>query len=209
MAIEIQCPHDDCGAGFAVDNALHGRQVPCPGCGRLLTAADGSAFTSRSQPAEVRTSILASALLENIRSLHNVGSIFRTAEAAGFERLYLAGITGTPPRDEISKTALGAEEVIEWEYAQTALDVISAIRGSGVQVIALERAEGAVDYREDIWRPPLCVIVGNEVAGVSPEVLAEADVVASLPMSGVKSSLNVSVAFGVAAYHVADVLGGA
>lgn len=207
MAIPIRCPHEGCGHEFDADDSRHGRQIPCPGCGRLVTAAGTSAFSDRSGGG--RVTISACAVLDNIRSLYNVGSIFRTSDAAGLGMLYLTGITGTPPRSEISKTALGADETVDWEYCQSALDAIEAARAEGCQVVAVETADDAVDYRSFGWRAPVCFVVGAEVAGVSPEAMAAVDAVVSLPMLGSKTSLNVSVAFGVIAYHLIGALGGA
>ena len=207
MTIPIRCPHEGCGHEFDADDSHHGRQLPCPECGRLVTAADPSAFEDRG--GRERITVAVCAVLDNIRSLYNVGSIFRTADAAGLEMLYLTGITGTPPRSEISKTALGADETVDWEYCQSALDAIEAARAEGYQVVAIETGESAVDYRSFQWRAPACFVVGAEVAGVSPEAIAAVDAVGSLPMLGAKTSLNVSVAFGVIAYHLVDALGGA
>ncbi len=207
MAIPIQCPHEGCECRFEADGSLHGRQVPCPECGRLVTTAAPGVFIDRS--GGDRQTVSACAVLDNIRSLYNVGSIFRTADAAGLEMLYLTGITGTPPRSEISKTALGADETVDWEYCQSALDAIEAARAEGCQVVAIESSDDAVDYRKFRWQAPVCFVVGAEVAGVSPEVMAAADAVVSLPMLGAKTSLNVSVAFGVIAYGLVEALGGA
>lgn len=147
------------------------------------------------------------AILENVRSLHNVGSIFRTADGAGVKELILCGITGCPPRNEIRKAALGAEETVPWRYEKSALFAIEKLREAGYFIIALEKTERSHSLYEIGLRTPVALVVGHEFNGISTEVLAEADVVAHLPMHGTKISLNVSVAFGVAVYEVSRRLG--
>ncbi len=143
------------------------------------------------------------AVLDNVRSLHNVGSIFRTADGAGVEKLYLCGMTGTPPRAEIRKAALGAEETVAWQYFTTTREALQHFRAEGYQLVALERAENSIDFRAAQYKFPLALIVGHEFEGLAPEILSECDLVVSLPMRGRKQSLNVAVAFGVAAYEIA------
>ena len=141
-------------------------------------------------------------VLDNIRSLNNVGAIFRTADGAGIEKLWLCGITGYPPRGEISKTALGAEENVPWAYATKALDVVLKYREQGYQIILLEQAHGSVDYDKFHSASPVCLVVGNEIDGVAGELAELADGAVEIPMRGVKNSLNVAVAFGVAVFHL-------
>lgn len=144
------------------------------------------------------------AVLENIRSMGNVGSMFRSADGAGMDRLLISGFTAHPPRSEISKTALGAEEHVGWEYWSRASDAVAALRQQGYRIIALEKTDESVELEPLLRaRPldgPVAFVVGHEVDGVSPEVLAVCDQVAHLPMLGQKDSLNVAVAFGLAAY---------
>lgn len=146
-------------------------------------------------------------VLENIRSLHNVGALFRTADGAGFGGLALCGITGCPPRNEIRKTALGAEEFVAWRYENSALEAISSLKAAGYFVLALEKTDKSVLLEEVACETPLALVVGNEYYGVSEEALAAADAVGHIPMFGQKISLNVSVAFGVAAYEIRKRLG--
>jgi tRNA G18 (ribose-2'-O)-methylase SpoU len=144
-----------------------------------------------------------SALLHNIRSLHNVGSMFRTSDGAGVERLYLCGETGIPPRPEIAKTALGAEESVPWEYWMDAKECIVKLKADGVRMVALELGPKSVDYRKVEVGGPVCLVVGSEVDGVPAEILRLCDDSMQIPMRGIKESLNVSVAFGIAVYELA------
>lgn len=143
------------------------------------------------------------AVLDNIRSLHNVGSIFRSADGAGVGKLYLCGMTAAPPRPEIRKAALGAEEIVPWEYfAQTAL-ALQALREKGYHLVALENTPASQDYRTAPLLFPLALVIGHEYEGIAPEILAQCETAISLPMRGRKTSLNVAVAFGIAAYEIA------
>jgi len=141
-------------------------------------------------------------ICDNIRSLENVGSIFRTSDALGVSKIYLCGITGKPPHHKISKTALGAEETIPFEHCKQIGRLIDKLKSQGVQIVALEQDKSAVEYTHFKPEFPLALIVGNEVDGVSKKVLKKANKIIFLPMSGQKESLNVSVAFGVAGYHI-------
>jgi len=139
-------------------------------------------------------------IAHNIRSLHNVGSIFRTSDGAGVSKIYLTGYTGCPPRKEIAKTAIGADEWIKWEYHQDPLSVIQELKKEGFQILALEKNETSTDIRAFESADKICLILGNEIDGVSDELLSYADAVLEIPMRGQKVSLNVSVAFGIAIY---------
>jgi tRNA G18 (ribose-2'-O)-methylase SpoU len=143
------------------------------------------------------------AVLENIRSLWNVGSVFRTADAVRLEQLHLCGYTGHPPRPEIAKTALGATETVPWSYWSRSADALEYLREHGYQILALELTTHSRPLAEIELRAPLALVVGNEVSGVSDEALALCDAAMEIPMDGAKESLNVSVAFGVAAFALA------
>lgn len=143
-----------------------------------------------------------SLLLHNIRSLYNVGSLFRTADAALAEKLYLCGYTPAPPRKEIEKTALGAVDSVPWEYHQSSIDVIKKIRSQNVVVLAVELTNTSRSVYEIEKKDfPLCLVLGNEITGVDDDVLAECDGALEIPMYGVKHSLNVSVAGGIALFE--------
>jgi 23S rRNA (guanosine2251-2'-O)-methyltransferase len=139
-------------------------------------------------------------LLDNIRSAWNVGSMFRTADAAGLGGLYLCGMTATPPRPDLEKTALGASANVPWDYWRHTADAIAAVRERGIQVVALELTETAAPYDVFPYRFPMCFVVGHEVGGVDRSVLGACDAHVSIPMHGAKESLNVAVSFGIMAY---------
>ena len=139
---------------------------------------------------------------DNIRSLENIGSIFRTSDALGVSKIYLCGISGRPPHHKISKTALGAEETIPFEYCRQTSRLIDKLKERKINIIALEQDKKSVSYAKFKPKFPLALILGNEVKGVSRKILKKCDKIIYLPMSGQKESLNVSVAFGVAGYYI-------
>ncbi|MCB9802697.1 TrmH family RNA methyltransferase [Candidatus Nomurabacteria bacterium] len=141
-------------------------------------------------------------IAHNIRSLYNVGTFFRTADALGVDQLFLTGYTGKPPRKEISKVALGAEETVPWKYYKNVSSLITKLKKEGVKIIALEKTKSAIDYLDFKAEFPLALLLGNEVKGVSSALLKKADQTISLPMKGQKESLNVGVAMAVAAYQI-------
>jgi tRNA G18 (ribose-2'-O)-methylase SpoU len=144
----------------------------------------------------------ASVLLDNVRSMYNVGAFFRTADGAGLEHLYLSGITAYPPKRGVSKTALGAEDKVNWEYAWDPLPWIHRLRENGHEIAAIETSLHAVDLFD--WKPrfPVCVVFGHEVEGIRPELLALADTHVRIPMLGAKHSLNVATAGGIVLYEL-------
>lgn len=141
-------------------------------------------------------------IVENVRSLFNVGALFRSADGVCASGVYLTGFTGQPPRREISRVALGAEENVPWHYERDTLAVIAMLRRNGIQVVALEQTPLSVDYTAFSYRLPVAVVVGHEVDGVRPETVAACDGAVQLPMRGQKASLNVSVAGGIMLYHL-------
>lgn len=139
-------------------------------------------------------------LLDNVRSLYNVGAIFRTSDAVLLKKLYLCGITGFPPRKELSKTALGAEEVVPWQYIDDSTDAIKKLKERGVKIVAVELAHGSVSYQDAKYDFPVCFVFGHEVEGVSDEVMELADMAVTVPMLGRANSLNVSTCCGIILY---------
>jgi len=143
-----------------------------------------------------------SMLLDQVRSLYNVGAFFRVADAAGIARLYLTGITAHPPQRALSKTALGAEETVKWEHHWDPEPLVKRLQEQGHEIAAVETSVRAVDLFE--WQPrfPACVIFGHEVEGIHPALRELCDVHIRIPMLGRKHSLNVAVAGGVVAYEL-------
>lgn len=149
------------------------------------------------------------AVLDNIRSLYNVGSIFRTADAFNVDKIYLCGYTPAPINDrqkkEIHKTALGAEEFVEWEKAEQTWKLLNNLKKQGFYIIALETDKKAINiskFNPSAGKLKIVLVVGNEARGLSKEILKRCNKIVKIPMLGKKESLNVSVAFGVAAYCI-------
>lgn len=142
-------------------------------------------------------------VLDNVRSLHNVGSAFRTADAFRVEKIYLTGITGTPPHREIQKAALGATESVAWEYAEDSATAIQKIKTSGYEIIIIEQTDSSKPIQEFIpaIEKKYCLVFGNEVEGVRDDVLALGDQALEIPQSGTKHSLNISVCLGIVAWE--------
>lgn len=138
-------------------------------------------------------------ILDNIRSLNNIGSVFRTADAFLIQKVYLCGITAQPPHKDIQKTALGATETVSWEYAEDSLELVGKLKSEGVKIFSIEQAEGAImlnDFQPE--NDKTCAVVfGNEVKGVQQKVVSASDAVIEIPQLGSKHSLNISVSTGV------------
>jgi len=141
-------------------------------------------------------------LLDNVRSLYNVGSFFRTADAAGIEKLHLCGITGHPPKNALTKTALGSEDRVPWEHSWDTAASVRAIRASGHEIAAIETSVHSVDLFDWVPRFPVCVMFGHEVDGIQPALLELCDTHIRIPMLGLKHSLNVSTAGGIVIYEL-------
>lgn len=138
-------------------------------------------------------------ILDNIRSLNNIGSVFRTSDAFLIEKIYLCGITAPPPHRDIHKTALGATESVEWEYKDDTLTLVKELQSQGVKVAAIEQVENSIMLDKFIPDPikRIAIIFGNEVKGVQQEVVSKADYCVEIPQKGTKHSLNISVSCGV------------
>jgi tRNA G18 (ribose-2'-O)-methylase SpoU len=145
-----------------------------------------------------------SVVLENIRSLYNVGSIFRTSDGAFVERLYLCGYTGYPPRKEIDKTALGSVESVNWKRVEDTACAVEECRSAGYQIVSLEHTDRSRPYNKVEYKFPVCLIVGNEVEGVSSGLVESSHMAIDIPMYGIKQSLNVAVAYGIVVFHMID-----
>lgn len=146
-------------------------------------------------------------ILDNIRSVYNVGSIFRTSDALGIDKIYLCGCTPTPidrfgrVRKDLAKVALGAEKDIVSEYCTDTKEIIKKLKKGGFQIIAIEQDKKSVDFKKVKPKYPIAIIMGNEVEGINKKTLALCDVITEIPMVGKKESLNVSVSFGIIGYQ--------
>ena len=142
-------------------------------------------------------------LLNDIRSLHNIGSVFRTCDAMAVEKLYLCGITATPPHREIRKTAIGASESVNWEYQKNAIEVIKRYQKLGYQIIAIEQTDKAISLENFNWnKEKTLLIFGNEVNGVDQNLINESDISIEIPQWGTKHSFNISVSAGIVLWSI-------
>ena len=138
-------------------------------------------------------------ILDNIRSLNNIGSVFRTSDAFLIEKIYLCGITAKPPHKDIHKTALGSTETVDWEYVENTLTLVEKLKAKNIKIISIEQAENATmlnDFTPD-EETRYAIVFGNEVKGVQQEIVNTSDVVIEIPQYGTKHSLNISVSAGV------------
>ncbi|MFT0716781.1 RNA methyltransferase [Flagellimonas lutimaris] len=143
-------------------------------------------------------------ILDNVRSLNNIGSVFRTADAFLVKKIYLCGITATPPHKDIRKTALGATESVDWEYRKDTLELVDELKKSGAKIVSVEQAENSVmlnNYQIDS-EETLALIFGNEVKGVSQDVVSASDTILEIPQFGTKHSLNISVSTGIVVWDI-------
>ncbi len=200
-----QCIQASCRFRFPVTPLDQGADV-CPACGAGVQVVIDQAATPEST-ASFRSSptTALAVLVDNVRSIFNVGSIFRTADGVGVQQLYLCGITPTPHHPKLGKTALGAELSVAWSQHKNAVDLACTLQAAGATLVALEDSPTANSLFSANLTPeagPLVLIVGNEVTGVDPGLLALCDRVLAIPMTGVKRSLNVATAFGIAIYEI-------
>lgn len=210
----VRCPSESCGAEFVLAANRLGRSTHCPSCGVRMTARpleiegkllDQQARIRGGEGAQIERLPFA-VVLDNVRSLWNVGSMFRTADACGVQKMMLTGVTGCPPRPELSKTALGAEQAVGWDYFADPLEAVRRLARDGFEAVALETSPRSVSVDRFEWPNRVALVVGNEVAGIGDPVLEECTRHVSLPMLGVKDSLNVAVAFGIAAFAASSAL---
>ncbi|ULC59357.1 RNA methyltransferase [Flaviramulus sp. BrNp1-15] len=143
-------------------------------------------------------------VLDNIRSLNNIGSVFRTSDAFLIEKIYLCGITATPPHKDIHKTALGSTDTVDWEYVENTMDLVEKLKANNIKVCAIEQAENATMLNDFKVEPntTYALVFGNEVKGVAQNVVSASDVVIEIPQFGTKHSLNISVSCGVVVWDV-------
>lgn len=198
------CANPECGVRFPLDLEVH-RGAFCPRCGAPISQIPQPEADPDSLAIEDHPTRRLFALLDNIRSAYNVGAMFRTADGVGIRHLYLCGLTPTPEeRPAIRKTALGAELASPWSRHLNALTLAAELKEEGCMLVGLEcTAKATPIYRFRSEPPddrPMVLVVGNERAGVDPGLLDLCDKILALPMTGKKESLNVAVAFGIAAY---------
>jgi 23S rRNA (guanosine2251-2'-O)-methyltransferase len=204
-----QCTRGECRFRFPVtiDPANPAAfEIPCPKCGapaRLMAVP----FTNYKEktPSPEPGGPEVEALLDNIRSTYNVGSMFRTADGAGLRRLHLCGVTPAPGNPKIVKTALGAEQVVPWSYYRNAMDAVLTLKEQGMRAWALEgssEAQSLFQAAQELPQSPILLVVGNELSGVDPGILEVCEKVVAIPMQGHKRSLNVAIAFSIAAYFL-------
>jgi len=150
-------------------------------------------------------------LLHDIRSVHNVGSMWRTANAAGVTKIFLSGYTPLPidrfgrERKDFAKVALNSQKTVAWEYIENPINLIKRLEKEGFHIVAIEQTKNSVDYKKVKIKKPVLFLVGNEVEGIPQKLLNLADTVAEIPMRGDKESLNVSVAFGIALFRMLEI----
>jgi len=206
-----QCTRADCRLRFpvAADTTLGER---CPHCGEATVVdlaydshdARMQAGAAEEEVAAAPGGPVVEALLDNVRSLRNVGSMFRTADGAGLRHMHLGGFTPTPAHPQMVKTALGAESTVPWTLHRDGAAAAGWLADAGNRLWALEGGPGSRDFfevaRSEREGPPVVLVFGHEVSGVDPRILARCERILRLPMLGLKGSLNVSVAFGIAVY---------
>ncbi len=202
-----ECPDPGCRFRFPLYEGERWNGL-CPRCGKpTLAATKPLPLHAEAEPAAPLTFPArrpVEALLDNIRSTFNVGAMFRTADGAGLARLHLCGATPTPEHPKVGKTALGAEKAVPWNYHPNAVQAALDLKNQGYCLWALEngpRSQALFAAQPAAQDTPLLLMVGNEISGVDPALLALCDALVWIPMSGVKASLNVAIAFGVAAYY--------
>lgn len=141
-------------------------------------------------------------VLDNLRSVYNIGAIFRTADAAKIKKLYLCGICAHPPRQDLEKTALKTIPYVNWQYLKSSLRLIKKLKNNGLKIVALEQTDQSVDYRTIQYEGPMVLVVGNETDGISQKVIDLCDLSVEIPQHGFANSLNVTTATGIVLFHL-------
>lgn len=203
----LYCTDPQCGLRFPL-SPTEKRLTRCPRCGSPLRSAE-EPYSSFSVPQKERKSKNRKfvTVLDNIRSAYNVGSVFRTSDGAGIDKIYLCGITPTPENPKVGKTALDAEKYIPWEHSWSVLETVRTLRSAGFCVISLEGGSSSVNIFDALpilrkAKDPVAMIVGNEVSGIDPMAVQLSSMCVYIPMEGIKESLNVATAFGIASYLI-------
>jgi len=199
-----ECANPSCAFRFPAPQE-YGELSRCPRCQAALRVVHSQFTNHLPKTPEKASQPVVEALLDNIRSTFNVGAMFRTADGAGLRHLHLAGTTPTPEHPKIMKTGLGAEWAVPWTYHRNALEAAQTCRQDGFRLWAIEASPHAKSLYMANPRQsdrPILMIMGNETSGVDPSLLELCDEILWIPMAGFKRSLNVAVAFGIAAYHL-------
>jgi len=209
LGIFRECSNPECRFRYA-DMRLEKEIDFCPKCGEVTYIRNrGFSQHYAQHKGRNQSHSKVAVLLDNIRSVYNVGSIFRTCEGLGVKEIFLAGITPTPNHPRLSKTGLGAENLVNWRYENNAVDMVHLLHQENYLIIGLEcmpDAENLRDLQIKDSNQPLCLVVGNERLGIDPDVLNLCNHLVCIPMQGTKQSFNVSVAFAIAAYHLLEIL---
>lgn len=200
----MECSNPECDLRFPLDlNVFSGEY--CPRCGQKLLVSNSQIEQWKPVGEQIGDKTL-HVIADNIRSAHNIGSVFRTSEAVGVKMLHLCGLTPTPETNPaIAKAALGSEQRVNWEYAPNAVALVKRLKETGFQILALEclpKAQSLFQYPSTDLQGKIGLILGSEPAGVDPALLELADQTLYIPMCGERSSVNVSVAFGIAVYSI-------
>lgn len=195
----FECSNPDCAFRFPAPTIM----TTCPRCASPVHAVPETTDFSTTNPRDEAAGRGLEALLDNIRSTYNVGAMFRTSDGAGLSHLHLTGTSPTPENPRVGKTALGAEFSVPWTWHANGLQAAQQIKSQGKQLWALEIGPHSSSIFQAAWNlpeEPICLVVGNEVSGIDPGILAICDACVWIPMQGYKRSLNVAIAFGIAVY---------
>lgn len=202
----FQCANPNCALRLPITQNTPAERLVCPRCKSPLNFVPTRFQVNASVPNRIiNHTLVLEALLDNIRSTFNIGAMFRTADGAGLHHLHLCGITPVPGNPRISKTALGAEHAVAWSYTANGYQKAQELIDKGARLWALETNPASISLFEahpPLDSHPLVLVVGNEVSGIDPDILALCDQSVWIPMAGYKKSLNVAVAFGIAVYHL-------
>ncbi len=205
MLIYVECLSPACAFRFPVERKPGGEDAHCPRCGSPVRPVIVETAPFTTPPPLPHESPPIAAILDNLRSAYNVGSIFRTADACGIYPLYLGGITPLPTHPGVKKTALGAEETLPWTYTPNSVRLAQTLKHEGYFLLGVETTSNArslFDLEKFSAARPMVIAVGNEIAGVDPDLQRLCDTLVWIPMRGYKRSLNVAVAFGIVAYFL-------
>ena len=201
-----QCQNKQCRFRFP-DKATNTNDILCPKCKSETNIVEDQFDNQKILHDNYQNSFpKLVVVLDNIRSIYNVGSMMRTGDGAGVSHFYLSGITATPENHKLKKTGLGAENQTNWSYHLNALDLVNRLKTQGCTIWALEGGNDTLSIfdlpKENLLSAPIALVIGNEISGVDPGILRVSDQVISIPMQGFKDSLNVAIAFGIAVYAI-------